>query len=112
MQFLKGEGAEPRLILWLGSNVGNFHRGDAARFLHAVRDTMQPDDRLLVGADLRKDKATLHAAYDDPRGVTARFNLNLLTRINRELGGHFDLTAFRHRAVYNEEMGRIEMYLD
>ena len=112
MQFLKGEGAEPRLILWLGSNVGNFHRGDAARFLHAVRDTMQPDDRLLVGADLRKDKATLEAAYDDPRGVTARFNLNLLTRINRELGGHFDLAAFRHRAVYNEEIGRIEMYLD
>jgi dimethylhistidine N-methyltransferase len=112
MRFLKNGEAGPRLILWLGSNVGNFHRTDAAPFLHAVRDTMQPGDGLLVGIDLRKEKATLEAAYDDARGVTARFNLNLLTRINRELGGHFDLAAFRHRAVYAEEIGRVEMYLD
>jgi uncharacterized SAM-dependent methyltransferase len=73
---------------------------------------MTPEDRLLVGIDLRKDRAVLEAAYDDAQGVTAEFNLNLLRRINRELGGRFDLSRFRHRAVYNEEEGRVEMYLD
>jgi L-histidine Nalpha-methyltransferase len=104
--------AGPRLILWLGSNVGNFDRAEAARFLGRVRQTMAPHDRLLVGIDLRKDRAILEPAYDDAQGVTAEFNLNLLERINRELGGHFDRTRFRHRAVYNEEAGRVEMYLD
>ncbi|MBI3951852.1 MAG: L-histidine N(alpha)-methyltransferase [Acidobacteria bacterium] len=102
----------PRLILWLGSNVGNFERAEAADFLRRVRETMSPSDRLLVGIDLRKDRGVLEKAYDDASGVTAQFNLNILARINRELGGHFDLQAFRHRAVYNEEIGRIEMYLD
>jgi dimethylhistidine N-methyltransferase len=102
---------DPKLILWLGSNVGNFERPDAAAFLRATRETMRTRDRLLVGIDLRKDPGVLEPAYDDSRGVTARFNLNLLARINRELGGHFDLAAFRHRAVYDEEIGRIEMYL-
>jgi dimethylhistidine N-methyltransferase len=101
----------PKLILWLGSNVGNFERAEAAVFLGQVRDTMSASDRLLVGIDLRKDKTVLEAAYDDSQGITAQFNLNLLVRINRELGGHFDLNAFEHRAVYNEEIGRIEMYL-
>ncbi len=72
---------------------------------------MTAHDRLLVGVDLRKDKTTLEAAYDDAAGVTALFNLNLLARINRELDGDFDLSAFRHRAVYDEAAGRIEMYL-
>ncbi|MBI3003059.1 MAG: TIGR04348 family glycosyltransferase [candidate division NC10 bacterium] len=108
---LKLEADRPRLILWLGSNVGNFERPEAARFVRCVRDTMSPWDRLLVGIDLRKDRAVLQQAYDDSRGVTARFNRNILARINRELGGHFDLETFRHRAVYNEEIGRIEMYL-
>jgi L-histidine N-alpha-methyltransferase len=103
--------AGPRLILWLGSNVGNFHRPEAARFLEEVRGTMTASDALLIGIDLRKDRAVLERAYDDARGVTADFNLNLLTRINRELGGHFPRDAFEHRAVYNEEAGRIEMYL-
>src|SRR5262249_11884866 len=66
---------------------------------------------MLVGIDLRKDRATLEAAYDDAQGVTAEFNRNLLARINRELGGHFELDSFAHRAVYHEEPGRIEMYL-
>jgi len=101
----------PKLILWLGSNVGNFERAEAARFLRRVQDTMSPSDRLLVGIDLRKDRAILEKAYDDSQGITAQFNLNILARINCELGGHFDLEAFRHRAVYNEEIGRIEMYL-
>lgn len=101
----------PRLILWLGSNVGNFDRTDAAQFLSRIRETMGPEDRLLMGVDLRKARAVLEPAYDDAAGVTARFNLNLLQRINRELGGRFDLSQFQHQAVYNEERGRVEMHL-
>jgi len=101
----------PKLILWLGSNVGNFHRPEAAEFLGKVRRSMTADDRLLLGVDLRKGRPRLAAAYDDSRGVTAAFNLNLLERINRELGGRFERDAFYHRAVYNELVGRIEMYL-
>jgi L-histidine N-alpha-methyltransferase len=101
----------PKLILWLGSNIGNLERSDAARFLRRVRGLMAPGDRLLVGIDLRKDRAVLTRAYDDSQGVTARFNRNVLARINRELGGRFDLDAFQHRAMYEEEIGRIEMYL-
>ncbi len=108
----ESDGRSPaQLILWLGSNVGNYHRPEAAGFLRQVREMMTDADRLLVGIDLRKDRAVVEPAYDDSQGVTAEFNLNLLTRINRELGGRFDLEAFRHRAVYNEEAGRIEMYL-
>ncbi len=103
---------EPKLVVWLGSNVGNFARGDAARFLRSVRATMTPDDRLLVGVDLRKSRAVLEAAYDDAAGVTARFNLNLLSRINRELGGRFRLDGFRHRARWNERLGRVELELE
>jgi dimethylhistidine N-methyltransferase len=102
----------PKLILWLGSSVGNLDRPDAAAFLRRIRDVMLSHDRLLAGIDLRKHHAVLEAAYDDAQGITARFNLNLLARINRELGGRFDLQAFRHRAVYDEDAGRVEMYLD
>ncbi len=101
-----------KLILWLGSNVGNFEREEAARFLGQIGEQMTDQDRLLMGVDLRKDRSVLEAAYDDSQGVTARFNLNLLERINKELGGQFDVDTFRHRAVYNEEAGRVEMYLD
>ena len=101
----------PKLILFLGSNIGNFERLDAVRFLKLVRRTLTPPDRLLVGIDLRKEREVLEAAYDDPRGITARFNQNILARINRELGGRFDLETFRHRAIYNEEEGRVEMFL-
>ena len=103
--------ASPRLVLWLGSNIGNFDRDEAADFLADVRRALTPRDRMLVGIDLRKDRAILEAAYDDPTGVTAAFNRNILGRINRELRGHFDLPAFAHRAVYDETHGRIEMYL-
>jgi dimethylhistidine N-methyltransferase len=102
---------QPQLVLWLGSNIGNFHRAEAAAFLAEVREPLTGADRLLVGIDLRKDRAILEPAYNDARGVTAEFNLNLLARINRELEANFDLDAFRHRAVYNEEAGRVEMYL-
>src|SRR5207245_6200018 len=92
-------------------NVGKLHRPEALGFLEQVRGAMTAADALLVGIDLRKDRATLEAAYDDAQGVTAQFNRNLLARINRELGGHFELDSLAHRAVYNEELGRIEMYL-
>jgi dimethylhistidine N-methyltransferase len=111
LRHLQAAVAGPRLILWLGSNVGNLHRPEAIRFLQEVRGTMTAVDALLVGIDLRKERPLLERAYDDSQGVTADFNLNLLDRINRELGGHFDLNAFAHRAIYNEGPGRIEMYL-
>jgi uncharacterized SAM-dependent methyltransferase len=101
----------PRLILWLGSNIGNFTRAEATTFLRRIQGTMTPLDRMLVGVDLRKDRAVLEAAYDDAAGVTAAFNRNLLARINHELHGNFDLNAFQHRAIYNQDLGRIEMYL-
>jgi len=108
---LARETNRPKLILWLGSNVGNLYRQEASEFLQSLRRLMAPHDRLLVGIDLRKDRDVLERAYDDARGVTAKFTLNLLARINRELGGRFDLKAFRHRAVYNGEEGRVEIYL-
>jgi L-histidine N-alpha-methyltransferase len=104
-------GDVPRLILWLGSNVGNFGRAEAAAFMREIRRDMRPDDRFLLGVDLRKDPAILALAYDDPAGVTARFSLNFLARINRELEGEFDLADFRHRAVYDAADGRVGIYL-
>jgi dimethylhistidine N-methyltransferase len=111
LQRLESESTRPKLILWLGSNIGNFDRTEAATFLRRIRDTLEPSDRMLVGFDLRKDRTVLEAAYDDAAGVTAAFNLNLLVRINRELEGDFDLGRFRHRAIYDADLGRIEMYL-
>jgi L-histidine N-alpha-methyltransferase len=111
LQQLRAEADRPKLILWLGSNIGNFDRSEATHFLGRVRETMTAADRLLIGVDLRKDKAILEAAYDDAAGVTAAFNLNLLARINRELDATFDVHAFGHRAIYDEVEGRIEMYL-
>jgi len=111
LDFLNNEEGPPRLILWLGSNVGNFLRPDAVHFLQRLRAAMRLGDQLLAGIDLRKDPAVLIAAYDDAAGVTAAFNRNLLVRINRELGGHFDLDEFQHEARWNEVEGRIEMHL-
>ncbi|HVN36678.1 MAG TPA: L-histidine N(alpha)-methyltransferase [Myxococcota bacterium] len=106
-----GSDAEPRLFAWLGSNIGNFDRAEAADFLRHVREAMRARDRLLVGIDLRKDRRTLERAYDDASGVTARFNRNLLARINRELGARFDLEHFRHEAVWRSREGRVELSL-
>lgn len=108
---LQGSFDRTKLILWLGSNVGNLDRSEARRFLSQVREQMGVEDGLLVGIDLRKDRRILEPAYDDAQGVTAQFNRNILARINHELGGKFDLGAFHHRALYDEEEGRIEMYL-
>jgi L-histidine Nalpha-methyltransferase len=99
------------LVLFLGSSVGNFERDQAVRFLSAVRKRLQPGDALLLGADLVKPAARLLAAYDDPAGVTAAFNLNLLARVNRELNGNFNLRNFRHRARWRGRESRIEMHL-
>ena len=108
---LREDLGRPKLILWLGSNIGNLDRPEAVEFLRRLRDLTASEDRLLVGIDLRKDRRVLEAAYDDAQGVTAQFNRNILARINRELGGEFDLRLFRHRARYDEDAGRIEMYL-
>lgn len=112
LRLLRSESAGPMLVLWLGSNVGNFDRAEAARFLSRLSLGMAPDDRLLVGIDLRKDRRVLEAAYDDAAGVTARFNKNLLVRINKDLGGAFDPELFRHVAPYDEVAGRVSMYLE
>lgn len=103
---------ERTLALFLGSNISNFDEDEALRFLRALRDVLQEGDALLLGADLKKDPAILEAAYNDALGVTAAFNLNVLTRINRELKGNFELRDFQHRAFYNENLGRVEIYIE
>lgn len=101
----------PRLILFLGSTIGNLSEGEAIGFLRSVRERMAPGNGFLIGFDLVKDPARLEAAYNDASGVTARFNLNVLSVLNRELAADFRLEDFRHRAVYDEERARIEMHL-
>jgi len=99
------------LVLFLGSTIGNFDRPAAAKFLREVRHIMQPGDSLLLGTDLEKPIPQLLAAYDDPLGVTAAFNLNLLARINRELDADFVLEQFEHVARFNPEARSVEMHL-
>jgi dimethylhistidine N-methyltransferase len=105
-------GARRRIIYFPGSTIGNFTPDEAAAFLAGAREQAGAGGGVLIGVDLKKDTARLDAAYNDARGVTAGFNLNLLARINRELGADFDLSAFRHRAFYDEAAGRIEMHLE
>ena len=102
---------ERLLVLFLGSTIGNFDRDAGERFLAEVRRILYPGDALLLGTDLEKPLGQLVAAYDDSIGVTSAFNLNLLARINHELGADFDLAAFRHEARYNSGEQRIEMHL-
>lgn len=101
----------PRLFLFLGSNIGNMEAAEAVRFLRLLRESMAPQDRCLIGLDLVKERDVLRAAYEDAAGVTAEFNMNLLRRINRELGGQFRLEEWRHSARWVEEHSRIEMHL-
>ena len=103
--------SEALLVLFLGSTIGNFERAASEDFLRAIRGSLSPGDGLLLGTDLVKPPTRLIAAYDDPTGVTAAFNLNLLARINRELGGNFALRHFAHEARYDERRRRIEMHL-
>lgn len=102
----------PRLVLYIGSSIGNLDAADAESLLRGVRAELAPGDTLLLGVDLVKDIPLLLAAYDDPQDITTRFNLNLLARINRELGGDFDLESFRHVALWNPDQSRMEMYLE
>src|SRR5882724_1062625 len=101
-----------KLVLYLGSSIGNFEPDEALDLLHRMRAHMDVGDYLLLGTDLVKDTSVLLPAYDDAQGVTARFNKNILARINRELGGNFDLNLFRHVALWNPERSRIEMHLE
>lgn len=111
LEFLRGRGGGPSLILFLGSSFGNFGPGEGEAFLEGIRSSMGDGDMLLIGLDLVKDRAVLERAYDDPQGVTAAFNLNLLSRINCELDADFDLSRFEHHSFYNEPMQRVEMHL-
>jgi dimethylhistidine N-methyltransferase len=101
----------PQLVLFIGSSIGNLQDDAASALLWQLRCALGVNAWLLLGTDLRKDPSELLAAYDDSQGVTAAFNENLLTRINRELGGHFDLSTFQHVARWNERESRIEMHL-
>ena len=103
--------AMPRVGFFPGSTLGNFEPGEACTFLKSARAILGRGARMVIGVDLEKDERTLYDAYNDTAGVTARFNLNVLHRINRELGGDFDVGAFIHRAVYNRDRHRIEMHL-
>jgi dimethylhistidine N-methyltransferase len=102
----------PRVGFFPGSTIGNFDPHDAAEFLRQAGRSLGSGATMIVGIDLIKDEAVLNAAYDDAAGVTARFNINILRRMNRELGGDFDLASFRHRAFYNASDRRIEMHLE
>ncbi|MDQ6926460.1 MAG: L-histidine N(alpha)-methyltransferase [Candidatus Eremiobacteraeota bacterium] len=99
------------LVLFLGSNIGNFEPDEARELLRLLAAARHPGDGLLIGYDLKKDPSILELAYDDPTGVTAAFNKNLLARMNRELGGDFDLGAFRFVARWNEERGAVQSFL-
>ncbi len=111
LRHLPGCATGRRLFCWLGSNIGNLERGAAKGFVRHLAARMTPGDLLLLGVDLRKDASVVQPAYDDSQGVTARFNKNLLARINRELGGEFALDAFSHRARYLEDEGRVAVHL-
>jgi L-histidine Nalpha-methyltransferase len=103
--------ANPTLVVFLGSTIGNFSRDEAVRLLSHVARLMGPDDRFLLGVDLIKDIAIIERAYNDSRRVTASFNLNILERLNRELNANFSLHDFEHRAYYSRDQHRIEMHL-
>ena len=104
--------AERRLVVFLGSNIGNYDPVEACALLAGVRARLEPGDAFLLGADLAKSPRLLRPAYDDAAGVTARFNLNVLARLNRELGAAFDLERFRHVVTWNAAASRMELYLE
>jgi dimethylhistidine N-methyltransferase len=111
LEHLARQPGGPRLVVFLGSTIGNFDEQELTTFFAMLRRCLRPEDRFLLGFDLLKDPTILIAAYDDSQGVTAQFNLNILARINRDLSADFDLAAFQHCAVFDAERGRIEMHL-
>jgi dimethylhistidine N-methyltransferase len=111
LESLRNSVSDRKVLLFLGSNIGNFRRDEALTFFRHLRAVMNTNDLLFIGFDLQKDPHVIVPAYDDPGGVTAAFNLNLLTRINRELGGNFDLTKFSHYANYRPIEGSARSFL-
>ena len=111
LAFLSQIETDPKLVVFLGSSIGNFNPNEIEDFLTMIRKSLNAEDFLMIGFDLVKDRDILLAAYNDAQGITRDFNLNVLERINRELGGDFNLRKFEHCAYYNEENSRIEMYL-
>jgi L-histidine N-alpha-methyltransferase len=111
LRWLQGREGRALLVLFLGSNIGNFTAAGTAVFLRHLREALIPGDRVLIGFDLAKDPATVLRAYNDSQGVTREFNLNLLDRINRELGGDFDRTAYRHEARWDPADRAVQSWL-
>jgi dimethylhistidine N-methyltransferase len=111
LNWLKNLNHRRNFVLFLGSNIGNFNAASGRVFLHSLWNSLNPSDYVLIGFDLKKDIELLLRAYNDSQGVTREFNLNLLKRVNRELGGDFDLDRFRHYASYNVFSGAMESYL-
>lgn len=111
LEFLKNYDGKKNIIIFLGSSFGNFTSNEGKEFLEKINSTMKDDDLFLIGLDLVKNKIILENAYNDSQGVTAQFNLNVLSRINDELDADFNLNNFTHCAIYNENDQRIEMYL-
>ena len=111
LEFLKNHDRKNNLIIFLGSSFGNFFPADGKTFLEKINSTMKSGDLFLIGLDLVKDSQILESAYDDAQGVTAEFNLNVLSRINNELDADFNLNNFSHHSIYNKDDQRIEMYL-
>ena len=111
LEFVKNYDDMKNLIIFLGSSFGNFDPENGIKFLQKINSSMKKGDLFLVGVDLVKDKDVLYQAYNDSQGITAQFNLNVLSRINSELGGNFDTSKFVHHVVYNENQNKIEIYL-
>ena len=111
LNFIEHYDDKPNLISFLGSSFGNFNHDEGMKFLKTIHDMMKHSDFLLIGFDLKKDAVILHNAYNDSKGITAKFNLNVLNRINRELEADFDLTKFAHYAFYNESVSYTHLTL-
>jgi len=111
LEFIESFDNKKNLILFLGSSFGNFSPDEGKKFLEKINAIMKHEDLFLIGLDLVKNKSVLENAYDDSKGITAQFNLNVLSRINDELDADFDLANFKHHAIYNEKEQRVEMYL-
>jgi dimethylhistidine N-methyltransferase len=111
LNFIEHYDDKPNLVSFLGSSFGNFNPTEGIDFLKTISGMMKESDLFLIGFDLKKDESVLHNAYNDSKGITAKFNLNVLNRINTELNADFDLSKFAHHVVYNELQGRIEMHL-
>jgi len=111
IRWLTGKNNNKNVVFFLGSNLGNFSYSESRVFIHSLWNSLNEGDLLFIGFDLKKDIDVMLDAYNDKEGITARFNLNLLTRINRELGGQFDITKFRHFETYDVFSGAMESYL-